>query len=552
MASSQKKKQKSGDFLIQGAILASAGMITRIIGIADRVPLTYIVGDEGMGFYGYAFEVYSIALLLSSYSLPLAVSKLVSARMAKGEKRNAIRVFLCALVFACAVGLLISLIIGFGAGGISTYLMSAPFSRYALRVLAPGLFIVAIMGVIRGYFQGMGTMLPTAVSQIIEQIVNAIVSLMAASYLLKVGTAIAKARKNDLYGPAYAAAGGTLGTVVGAFGGLIFLVFVLACYRKTMKRQLRPDPIHEDESYETIVKIMLFTIAPVILSTAIYNISQVLDQLLFSHIMAAQGYAESKYVALLGIFTGKYNTLINVPLAMANALGASVIPSLTAAVSVGDREQIHKKIQLTIRFAMLVAIPSFMGYVVIASPIMQLLYGDARKTPAYMLTIGAITVVFYCLSTVSNAILQGLNRMTTPVKNAAMSLGIHIVALLIMMIFLKWNIYAIVVANIIFSLSMCILNARAIYQACGYRQEYEQTFIRPFLASAIMGIVTLLVHKLFDLIIGGRIATILAILIAIAVYAVSVLKLKVLTEAEIRSMPKGTTILNLCKKAHLL
>ena len=196
MASSQKKKQKSGDFLIQGAILASAGMITRIIGIAYRVPLTYIVGDEGMGFYGYAFEVYSIALLLSSYSLPLAVSKLVSARMAKGEKRNAIRVFLCALVFACAVGLLISLIIGFGAGGISTYLMSAPFSRYALRVLAPGLFIVAIMGVIRGYFQGMGTMLPTAVSQIIEQIVNAIVSLMAASYLLKVGTAIAKARKN--------------------------------------------------------------------------------------------------------------------------------------------------------------------------------------------------------------------------------------------------------------------------------------------------------------------------------------------------------------------
>ena len=261
--------------------------------------------------------------------------------------------------------------------------------------------------------------------------------------------------------------------------------------------------------------------------------------------MAAQGNAESRIMwRLLGIFTGKYNTLINVPLAMANALvSSSVIPSLTAAVSVGDREQIFKKIQLTVRFAMLIAIPSFVGYLVLASPIMQLLYGDDRSTPALMLSIGSITVVFYCLSTVTNAILQGLNRMTTPVKNAAVSLGIHLVSLLIMLIFLKWSIYSIVVGNIIFSLSMCILNAAAIKRACGYVQEKEQTFVRPLIASAVMGIVTLGAHWLFNTLIGGRIATVLAMLIAVIVYGAGILLLGALTEEEMRSLPRGAVLI---------
>ncbi len=552
MGRKQKNRKKDSDFLLQGAILASAGIITRIIGIAYRVPLTYIIGDEGMGFYGYAFEVYSIALLLSSYSLPLAVSKLVSARVAQKEDRNAIRVFLCALLFAAVSGLMISLIIGFGAGGIAGGLMSAPFSKYALRVLAPGLFIVAIMGVLRGYFQGMGTMMPTAASQIIEQVVNAIVSLIAASYLLKVGAGVAKAKGNDLYKSAYAAAGGTLGTVIGALAGAGFLLFILFCFKKSMKRKYQADRSHKTESYQHIFKIILITIAPVILSTAIYNISQVIDQVIFSKIMAAQGHAEKEYVALLGIFTGKYNTLINVPLAMANALASSVIPSLTAAVAIKNREQIYKKIQLTVRFAMLIAIPSFVGYLALSSPLMQLLFGDARKTPALMLALGSVTVVFYCLSTVTNAVLQGLNHMTTPVKNAAISLGIHIVSLLLMLVVFKWNIYAIVAGNIVFSLSMCILNAKAIYKYSGYVQEKKNTFIKPLIAAGIMGAVTFVFHKLFDLIIGGRIATVLALLVAVAVYAVCVLKIGAFTEGELLAMPKGSSIVNLAKKFRLI
>ena len=195
-AQTTKKRTKKDDYIVQGSILAAAAVLTKIIGVVYRIPLTNILGDEGNGFYGYAYQVYAIALMISSFSLPTAVSKLVSIRLAKRQRRNAFRVFICSLAFAIGVGLFISLTIFLGAVLISTHLMKSPLSVYALRVLAPGLLIVAVMAVIRGYFQGMGTMLPTAISQIIEQVFNAVISIVGASVLFGIGT---KAGEKSMY-----------------------------------------------------------------------------------------------------------------------------------------------------------------------------------------------------------------------------------------------------------------------------------------------------------------------------------------------------------------
>ncbi|HAX51892.1 polysaccharide biosynthesis protein [Muricomes intestini] len=552
MAESHKRKAKKDDFLMQGAILAAAGVITKIIGVVYRIPLTNILGDEGIGFYGYAFEVYAMALVLSSLSLPTAVSKLVSARMAMKQRKNAFRVFTCSLIFAIVVGTLFALIIFFGADAFSTHLMKSPLSAFALKVLAPGLFIVSILGVLRGYFQGLGTMVPTAVSQIIEQIVNAVVSILGAVFLFKVGTRAAEKQNNELLGPAYGAAGATVGTIVGALFALLFLIFAFFVYKDVIKRQIRRDKSRRTESYSRILKILIATIIPVIFSTAVYNINQILDMTLFNMIMAAQGFTEEKYMALLGIYSGKYNTLISVPLAMANGLAASVIPSLTAAVTTSNRPQVYNKINQSIRFTMLIAIPCFVGFVVLASPIMVLLFNDASTTPAALLALGAITIVLYCLSTVSNSILQGLDKISTPAKNAGISLVIHIIALLIMLIVFKWNIYALVGSNIVFALCMCILNMSAIHKASGYKQDMEKNYVRPLLAAVIMGVVTYAVHLVLDILIGGRFATIISILIAVLVYAVSVLKLGVLSVDDILALPQGNKILRLCRRLHLL
>lgn len=238
---SENKSETGKNFLVQGSILAIAGVITKIIGAVYRIPLVNILGDKGMGYYGVAFQIYAIALTLTSYSLPLAVSKLVSARLATGQYKNAYRVFRGAMTFAIAAGGIVGAIIFFGADFIASNLMAMKMSALALRVLAPCILIVAILGVFRGFFQGNGSMIPTAVSQIIEQIVNAVVSVVGAYMLLKVGKEVAAQKNNDSYGAAYAASGGTLGTVMGALAALLFLFFLFLAFRKKFRRQMERD-----------------------------------------------------------------------------------------------------------------------------------------------------------------------------------------------------------------------------------------------------------------------------------------------------------------------
>ena len=183
MESNRQKKKKESNFVVQGSILAVASIVVRIIGIAYRIPMINIIGDEGMGYYGTAFNVYNIALLLSSYSLPLAVSKMVSARLAGKQYRNAARILRAALCYATIVGAFAAAVIWFGADFFAKDVFFMPYAAFALRTLAPTVWIMAYLGVFRGYFQGQGTMVPTAFSQVFEQIVNAIVSVAAGSFL---------------------------------------------------------------------------------------------------------------------------------------------------------------------------------------------------------------------------------------------------------------------------------------------------------------------------------------------------------------------------------
>lgn len=190
-----KKKKKQANFIVQGSVLAMASIVVRIIGMLYRIPLTGIIGDKGNGIYSVAYEVYSILLLVSSYSLPLAVSKLMSALVAKGEVRNAKKYFRCAMVFAIFVGGVVAVITYCFAGTIAGTIMKSPMSTISLKVLAPAIFVVAVMGVLRGYFQGMGSMVPTAISQVVEQIFNAVVSVWAAYVLFSYGELVVKHSK---------------------------------------------------------------------------------------------------------------------------------------------------------------------------------------------------------------------------------------------------------------------------------------------------------------------------------------------------------------------
>lgn len=556
MADTRKTRMRSAqndDFIAQGAILAVATVLTKVIGVIYRIPLANILGDAGNGFYGYAYQIYAMALMVSSLSLPTAVSKLVSAKLAAGQKRNSVRVFRCSMLFAVVVGAVITAAVFFGADAISVYAMKSPLSVYALQMLAPGLFLVAVMAVIRGYFQGLGSMMPTAVSQIIEQLIRAVISIAGASIFVDIGTRAGEKAGEELLGPAYGAAGATLGTVLGALIALVFLIFVIWAYRGQMTRQYRTDRSGREDGYRHILKVLVLTAVPILFSTAIYNINQILDLTIFNHIMDAQGYVEEEYMALQGIYSGKYDTLVNVPLSIPWALCSSVVPSLTAAVATRSRKLVHEKIDQTLRLTMVITIPCGVGFLVLASPLMVLLYNDASKTPAYLLMLGSVVVVLYGWSSISNSILHGLNHISSPAKNACIALVVHLAAFVVMMTAFKMNVYALAAGNIVFAACMCWLNQRKVHKVCGFRLNIMDTFIKPLIASAVMGIVTYAAHLVLDLLIGGRwIPTIIAIFIAMIVYVVVVLKIGTLSDEDIEALPMGARLLRLCRRLHLM
>lgn len=354
-----KKNNGASNALVQGSILAVASIISRIIGLIYRIPMQRILGDIGIGYYSTAFEIYNVMLIISSYSLPLAVSKMVSAQMAKKRRTATYQILKCALLFATISGTTVALILFFGGNFFATTLLNTPYSIFALRVLAPGLLVVAVLGVIRGFFQGLGTMMPSAVSQIIEQIVNAIVSVWAAYVLYRTGTRIgAVLGDKEHYAAAYGAAGGTLGTVLGSVAALLFVVFIFAIYMKVFKRQMKRERNIRVSSFGYTMKILVITVIPVLLSTTIYNISGIIDQGIFKQVALLQGYTQNDIDVWWGVYTGKYKLLINVPISIASAMAASFVPVLTGAYHRDDMEAVRGQINLSTRFIMVVAIES--------------------------------------------------------------------------------------------------------------------------------------------------------------------------------------------------
>ena len=547
------KGKRESNFVVQGSILAVAGIIVRLIGILYRVPMTNIIGDEGMGYYSTAFNVYNIMLILSSYSLPLAVSKMVSARMAKGQYRNAVRVLKAALVYATVVGGIACFITWNFADFFATTAFNTPFCVYAIKTLAPTIWIMAYLGVLRGFFQGHGTMIPTAISQIFEQVINAVISVVAAGVLFKIGLDSNRVYNTTGYPQAFGAAGGTIGTGAGALAALLFMLLLFSIYWPVVKRRKRRDRSRRTDSYGDISVTFLFTVVPVIISSAIYNINAVVDNSIMAYGMEALGRGK-EFLSLWGIYNNKYMLLVHVPLAMANSLSSSLIPSLSGAVARKEKGAVIAKTSLAIRFAMLIAIPSAVGLTVLSAPINNLLFKSGDNTEAIrMLITGSAAVIFLSMSTVTNAILQGINHMNVPVRNAFISLILHIGVLYLMLMVFKMGIYSMVFANIAFAVFMCILNAIAIRRYLNYRQEIVKTFLLPAVASAFMGAAAFGVYKGVTLIIKSNLlGTIFAVLAAIAVYGVLLIKLRCVDEEELYSMPGGTKVIRLSRKLHLM
>ena len=522
---------------VQGSILAIAGIITKIIGFLYRIPMANVMGNTGNGLYSVSFGIYNIALTLSSYSMPLAVSKLLSARLAKGQYKDAHKLFSRALIFAFITGSIACLALYFGADFFAEIYKKEGLER-PLQILAPTTFVVALLGTLRGYYQGHKNMVPTAISQVIEQIVNAIVSVVAsAGFVAACAVETEKA--------SFGAMGGTLGTLAGAFSAL--LVFIVLFIFSAKQRKL--EKAGEDEITEgdgLIYKSIVFTMIPVIISQSIYTFGYTVDDFLFGNIQALKGMEETVATELQGVFNTQYNQMINLPTAVATAMASATLPSVVASFTVGDHNRVKEKIDSVLKINMLIAIPSFIGLAVLADPIMSVLFPGLKEyhdTAMLLLMSGSSAVVFYTLSTISTSVLQGCDKMRIPVYHAGISLVVHILLVGGLLYFTNLNVYALVIGNVTFPMLVCILNIRSVKKLLSYNFDIKSILLKPFGAAALMGIMAGLVYyggsflfgveeKLIQIIL---LAT--SMLVAISVYGVGLMLTGALTKTELKGLP---------------
>ena len=318
-------------FIKHAAILAVASLLVRLLGFLYRLPLTNMLGDEGNGIYSAGFYLYNFFLVMSSAGLPAAISKIVSEKIALEEYRNVKRTFRISIILSGTVGLIFAIIMFISAKFFSN-LIGSPDSYYTILTLSPTVFIVSIMAVFRGYFQGLGTTVPTAISQVIEQIFNAVFSIYLAYLLVNISLPLG-------------AAGGTMGTGIGALAGLIYILVVYINRKHYINKRLsKKTHKYRVESNKEIAIKIIKTAAPIIAGTAIFSMTNLIDmQMVNSRLLASKAFTEKEVTSLYGQLTGKYVTLTTLPVSISTALATAVLPSIASSMIQKDIKTVRKK-----------------------------------------------------------------------------------------------------------------------------------------------------------------------------------------------------------------
>ena len=539
------KKENNNTLVKNATFLMVAALISKIIGMLYKSPLTTLIGRESFACFQFAQNAYFILLMIASFSIPQAVSKIMSERIAFKRYRDAQRVFKGALLYAVIAGGIAELVCIFGASILVPDNMAN--ARLALQMLAPTIFVSGILGVFRGYFQAYRNMLPTSISQILEQIAVATVALLASGFMVH---HFANAGEDTLQ--RWSAAGATMGTGAGVCTAFLFMLFVYRVNHKTIAKKIKNDRVSVNESYRSIMKIILLIAAPIILSAFIYNVNGYINGVMYTSILGWKGVPNSLVKQNYAEY-GFFMTLINIPLTLASTAPTSMMPEVSAQYAIGDLEETKRKIDQATWIAMLISIPASVGLAVLAQPVTRLIFPSTEGVAGQLMVIGVITVILNSTSNISNGVLQAIGKANIPMINAAISLGVDIVFLALVLVFTNMGIYAVVLAMVVYALVMCVLNDRALKKYLGYKNPWRSAYFVPILASIPMGIVAVVVYKLVYVVIGSNfISLIPSIALAMVVYFVGYLVVAKPKKEDLAALPGGTRLAQAAQKLKIL
>lgn len=534
-----KSKKNNGSFVQQAAILAMAGLLVRLLGFLYRLPLTNMIGDEGNGIYSAGYYLYNFFLVMSSAGLPVAISKMVSEKIAIGEFQNAKKIFRVSLMVAGTLGFIFAVAMFMGAGQFC-HLIKSPRSYYTILTLSPTVFIVALLAVYRGYFQGLGTTVPTAVSQVVEQIFNAVFSVyLAWLFMMSMGM-----------GVEFGAAGGTAGTGIGAFSGLIVIVIIFVSTRKSRSDMMSYDKGgYRIESKREIAKNLLKVAIPVIAGTAIFSMTNLIDMVMVNSRLASIGtYTTDQIDALYGQLTGKYVTLTTLPVSISTALATAVIPSIAASVARKEHSIVKSKIDTTLRLTMIISIPAAVGIGALGDQILRLLFPN-YSDGGTLLKVGALSVIFLALSQISTGVLQGIGKVKVPAWNALIGSIMKIPVNYVLIAIPSINVVGAVISTTVCYIFASVLNFRALVKATGVKPDYTGMLIKPCIASMVMAMGCVLSYNgIYRVLPNNTMATLIAIAVAVVLYFLAMIAVKGFAKEDLKLVPMGYKLISFLEK----
>jgi len=524
---------QDGNKFIKGALaLTVAGVIVKILGAVYRIPLYGILGDVGMGLFMAVYPVYSMMLSISTAGVPVAVSKLVAERLAQNNYKGAHQVFRVAMILMISSGLVVTGVLLLGARYYTENILKAPGTLYPLVAITPSITFFAVKSAFRGYFQGQQSMVPTALSQVVEQVIRVatifILSIILVQYSLELG-----------------AAGAAFGTVTGASAALALLVIIYLRKRSQL--------LHQESSYNSlsttrsVMKEILVLALPITIGSIVVPLVNMVDSTLILPRLQAGGFLQEEALAMYGDFSGAAMPLVNVPTIFTLALSTSLVPAISKAFTHGNTNLIGKLSNLSVRLGQMIGLPAALGLFLLAEPISFMLYESVSV--ARSLSVAAFAIIFISLNQTTAPVLQGMGKTYLPVTHMLVGLVIKVVINYFLTAIPDINILGPAFGTIIAFAVAGFLNLRSIIKVVGRGVSVMNSFIKPLLNAGLMGLAVVFsypwLYKIAAQILQGLsqrivigVAVILAVGLGVAIYGLATLFTGTITRQELELIPK--------------
>ena len=538
----EKRHRIKKETFLQGIlVLMVSQVLIKILGLVQTLYLTNRkgFGDTGNAIYMGGYQIYALLLSISSIGIPNAISKLVSEKLAIGDKEGAHRVFKIAIFTFGVIGMIGTLLLFFSADVVSRLWLGIPESKVTLMILSPGVFFVAISSVFRGYFNGRAQMSATANAQTFEQFWKTLLTIVF------VELAVVLTSTNTVY----MAAAATAATSMAIIFSFIYLYKYYIKERQFISTKNDITVKRDNRTFKAIVKSILWISIPISLSAILSSLNKIVDSTTVVNILSpilGETVAKTRY----GILSAKVDILVALPLAFNVAIATALVPAISAANAKRDTITINKRISFSILVSILIGLPCTVGMFMYAKEILLLLFPFASDG-GVLLAIMSFTIIITLVEQTINGVLQGFGKVKTPV--VALTIGI----------------VAKIIANVVLiPIEGIYENGAAIGSIVGHgisliivyavlRKTVKLDFslirlsIKPILATLIMAGCSYGVFVFVKSFIGIRISTIIAIIIAVIVFAIAVVILKIFSKEEIEMLPKGDKVYSVLKKLHL-